>query len=96
MREDMGLTWGCPNPFGDDYMYKLYLLLAIARKVDPKPAGKMPRTLALLGVLDSTLDFSKLEDVCVSAYHLNGLSDATATGYPRLPSAKHTHVLGRH
>ena len=85
MHENMGL----PNPFEDDY--GLNLLLDRARKMDPKPVGKMPCTLALLGVLDSTLDFSKLEDVCVSAYHLNGLSDATATGYPRLPSAKHTH-----
>ena len=70
MHQNLGL----PDPFTDDY--RLNLLLARARKKDPEPAGKMPATLSLLDVLDSTLDLSKLEDYCVSAYHLNGLAYA--------------------
>jgi hypothetical protein len=68
MHENIGL----PNPFTDDY--RLNLLLARARKLDPEPVGKMPCTLSLLDVMDSTLDLAKLEDFCVSAYHLNGLA----------------------
>jgi hypothetical protein len=61
-----------PDPFAD--CFELVEILRRARKLDPDSVGKLPVTVALLVVLFSMLDPSRIEHRTLAAYYLHAFA----------------------